>query len=437
MTGASRSLLIKIAVSTGLKTASALAALIFSVVISRMMSLEDASHFFFLQSAVTILAVVIVMGMDLLVLRATAAFHQKSLDGEIVELRHSVLTLAGLAAAVLLPLSYAALSFRGDTIPGSARTAGLLFPLAAPFIAFNLLNAEFLRGLGRYNLQVIFQGVALPVTATSLLGVWWLLSDTVTVSAAAMAFLAASILVATVAAAIWKAVRSQLKITGRRARFRPELLGGIKYFFLLSGAQTVMQFAPLIIVGLLQFGTDLGLYFAALRIAMLVSFVLTASNVIIAPLLSRAHARSDREGMVSLVRLSSALGGLSATPVALLLFLRGDAFLGLFGPAYVAALPILRILLLGQLVNAFSGAVVFFLIMSQHERIVARINAVALGINLICGYVLIGAYGAIGAAITATFVTAFINLLAVAAVFTRGKFMVFPWINRRSSSAYE
>lgn len=430
MTGHRIAALLPFVTSMAFKVASALAALLFSIAISRLMPLEDASQFFFMHSAATVLSVILIMGMDMLLLRGTAAFHQTGADADILDLRHSTLVSSTLASALLVPLAFAGLLLWGEAILGGARSAGFLFALSAPFLAYIVQTAEALRGLGRYNTQTLLYGIAVPTAAVVLLTAHRLQVDRTSVMAGAAAFLLSGVLVSGVAAALWSKARRQLDAPGRPARFRPELLRSTVSFFFLSGAQTIQQFVPVMIVGLHKAGPDLGLYYASFRIAMLVSFVLTASNVIIAPMLSRAHARSDHGAMKDLVRLSSAIGGLTATPIALVFFYRGNVFLGLFGEAYAEALPILRVLLIGQLVNAFSGAVQFFLLMSNKERTVVWINVLGLVSSIIGGYLLIGAYGSMGAAITATGVTSAVNLLAVAAVLLSGKFLVFPWVSR-------
>ena len=435
MTGHRIAALLPFVTATVLKVASALAALLFSIAIARLMPLEDASRFFFVHSAATVLSVLLILGMDMLLLRGTAALHQTEANADILDLRHSTFVASTLVSALLVPLSFAGLLLWGEAILGSAWSAGFFFAISAPFLAYIAQTAEALRGLGRYNAQTLLYGIAVPTAAIVLLAAHRLQVDRTSVLAGAAAFLLSSILVSGFAATLWSKARRQLYTLGSPERFRPELLRGSVSFFFLSGAQTIQQFVPVIIVGLFKSGPDLGFYYASFRIAMLVSFVLTASNVIIAPMLSRVHARSDHGAMKNLVRLSSAIGGLTATPIALVFFFRGDVFLGLFGEAYAEALPILRVLLIGQLVNAFSGAILFFLLMSNKERTVAWINVLSLVTSIIGGYLLIGAYGSMGAAITSTVTTSAVNLAAVTAVFVSSKFLVFPWVSSNILSA--
>ncbi len=111
-----------------------------------------------------------------------------------------------------------------------------------------------------------------------------------------------------------------------------------------------------------------GAYFAADRIAKLLSIALIAVNQVVAPVLSRDfHA-----GRVEAVRRVMTLGALMAGGIAvgggLILAVAGPFALGLFSDSYRAAAPALTLLILGQVGNTLCGPNAMLLNMAGLEK---------------------------------------------------------------------
>jgi O-antigen/teichoic acid export membrane protein len=138
----------------------------------------------------------------------------------------------------------------------------------------------------------------------------------------------------------------------------------------------------------------------AMRGAKLVSFTLDALNRAIAPFVSSAYERGQKENLQRIVKKTSRLVFLSSLPVALVIFIGGPPLLQwIFGDAYEAAYVPLVILCAGALVSALAGSVGLLLNMTGNQAVFTKSNVWALVINALASIPLVYLFEAIGAAI--------------------------------------
>ncbi len=137
----------------------------------------------------------------------------------------------------------------------------------------------------------------------------------------------------------------------------------------------------------------------ACRTAELVAFALTAINSIFAPSIAALYARGDRSGVQTMVTTTAWWATLSALVIALPLFALPGLVLSLFGDGFASGSAALRILLLGQLVNATAGSVGVMLTMTGHERQAAVVMMVAAAGQIGLSVALIPRFGVEGAAV--------------------------------------
>ena len=82
-------------------------------------------------------------------------------------------------------------------------------------------------------------------------------------------------------------------------------------------------------------------------------------------------------------------------------------------------------MLVGQIINAFSGSVGVIMQMTGRERLFQNILIVALIINIGMNFLLIPTYGIIGAAIASSASIVFWNLTSVAFIYKEHKVLTF------------
>ena len=161
------------------------------------------------------------------------------------------------------------------------------------------------------------------------------------------------------------------------------------------------------------------MYAVACRTADLVAFALAAINTIFIPHIAALHAQGDRSGLQAMVTTTSRWASLSALVVALPLFALPGLVLSVFGDAFASGSTALRILLLGQLVNATAGSVDPMLTMTGHERQAAVVlGGAAIGQIALC-VALIPGFGAEGAAVANALTVVGWNLAMAALVWKK------------------
>ncbi|GIW56601.1 MAG: hypothetical protein KatS3mg082_3005 [Nitrospiraceae bacterium] len=189
--------------------------------------------------------------------------------------------------------------------------------------------------------------------------------------------------------------------------------------FLAAGASLVNDRIGVLLLGTFSTRAEAGLFDLATRAAGLVVFPLVAVNMVTAPVVASLHATRQRERMEETLIRAARLALVPAVVIAAVLIAFAPLVLGLLGPEFARAASALRIMCLGQVVNAASGPVALVLNMTGHERVALSALLVALGLNGSLAGLLIGPWGAIGAAVASAVSVTVWNLLLLAQVIRR------------------
>jgi O-antigen/teichoic acid export membrane protein len=142
-----------------------------------------------------------------------------------------------------------------------------------------------------------------------------------------------------------------------------------------------------------------GIYAVASKGADIITMVLTAFYVVLAPTIARLNAADQRDQLQRAVTKGVRGVFIIVLPIALALIFGGAWFLGLFGESFVEGRSTLTILATVTMLNVAFGPVGLLLIMSGYERIVAVGNAIRFVIYVPVSFMLIEALGINGAAL--------------------------------------
>lgn len=160
--------------------------------------------------------------------------------------------------------------------------------------------------------------------------------------------------------------------------------------------------AATIIVGMVLGPATAGAYFAADRLARLLSITLIGVNQVIGPMMARAWHGGRPEEARLLARASSALASSTALAGLVVYVFVGKAALTLFSPEYHSFHPVLLVLAVGQVAKATCGSAPMMLNMTGHERRVLVMLTLSGGLGILLTAVLGSEFGPIGAAVGAT-----------------------------------
>ncbi|RLG37773.1 MAG: hypothetical protein DRN91_04555 [Candidatus Alkanophagales archaeon] len=176
----------------------------------------------------------------------------------------------------------------------------------------------------------------------------------------------------------------------------------------------IPQHAGILMLGWMRSPEEVGLYKVAYQTGLLIPFGLMAVNTAIAPTLAQLYAMGDKAKLRKVMLTASGVATAFALPFVLLFTLRGSWFLRLaFGEAFTESMTALAIITGGQLINAATGPVGHFLIMSGHEKKATFSVGIGVGINLFLNVVLVLLWGIEGAAIVTTITLGIVNFLNV------------------------
>jgi O-antigen/teichoic acid export membrane protein len=167
-------------------------------------------------------------------------------------------------------------------------------------------------------------------------------------------------------------------------------------------AQEFMNQLEVILLGYLANAQQAGLFAAAWRLANLLPFALVALATVSGPMVASTYHRGDIGELNRVAGLTARLGLAFAICTSILLVVAGRPLLRIFGPEFAAAYPALLILLLGGVVNAFTGVVAYLMTLTGRERPALLIFLGSLVVSLGLNLLLIPTIGIVGAAIASS-----------------------------------
>ncbi len=404
-----REMLLGSAVAMLVKVLAAAAAFLMNLVVARSLGASEAGLFFFGFTLITLLAAIARMGLDNSLVRFVAAEHSQQNSTAVLGVyRKGILWATGLSIVVmgLLLLLNAPLNHWVFSLAGFDQVLWVM-AFALPLVALYTLHAQALQGLKRIAVAMLTLNVLVPLAVLLVL----LLVPLHSAQQVALVYVAACAFALLFGWLCWR--RSAPETTDKPAFDSRLLLASCLPLWGVMLFGQMVQWSSQLMLGVWGTTSDVALFASAQRTAMLTSFVLVAVNAIAAPRFAAMHRQGDMQGLRRTALLSVRLMLLAALPIVLFMLLFPEWLMGLFGPEFAEAAPVLMILVLGQFVNIATGSVGFLLSMTGYERQL-RLNVfigAVLGVGL--GLLLIPSYGILGGAIATAVAVASQNLLGV------------------------
>ena len=410
--------------AVALRAFGAILALILNVIIGRLLGPEGAGLYYLGLAVCTVSAVVVRLGIDQALLRQVSTFATRRDWGRAVGVfRQGLLAVAATAslAALLVALTAPILAVQAF---GKPRMSEILISIAPSIVTFALIAvlAESLKGLSRFKDAMLVSGVIYP--AVALLAIWPL-ATTLGASGAVFAYFLGTLTAVGWGLFVW---RRQLKSYAvSHVVQRGDLWSVSSKLWVMSlVSNALLPWGPILMLGAVGTSTETGLFGAALRLSVIISFFHTAAYSVVAPTFAKLIEQGDFFGLQRVAcRFSLVIFGLSA-PFLFAMILEGDLIMGLFGSGFVEGALTLQILSVGQGVNVLVGAVGLLLIMSGHERDIRNASFLSAAVLLLACLSLIPPYGSVGAAMAS--MLALVSGLAFNFILVRKRlgFYMFP-----------
>ena len=164
----------------------------------------------------------------------------------------------------------------------------------------------------------------------------------------------------------------------------------------------IMNWTDTIILGFYNNSKDIGIYSICLKMAMSSSIVLFSINSIAAPKFSELYSSNKIIDFEKFVKLSSKMIFWLSLPLLLVIALKAEFLLNIFGLEFIEGKAALYVLLFGQLINVLCGPVGYILMMTNKQKILRNIIIVSALLNISLNILLIPVYGILGAAFATT-----------------------------------
>ena len=199
-----------------------------------------------------------------------------------------------------------------------------------------------------------------------------------------------------------------------------------------QSVQFIMAWTDKLMIGNMMDAESVAIYGIAFRFSMIVSITLMAINSIAAPKFAEKFALNDLQGMGKIALQSSKIIFWSTLPLATILLIFPKFFMGLYGVEFLVGFEVLRWLIIGRLINAFSGSVGNLMQMSGQQNIYMYILVIGATINVVLNLFFIPIYGINGAAFASVASLTFWNVSMVYMVKKKFGFftMYIPFVNK-------
>ncbi|MCB1755467.1 MAG: flippase [Gammaproteobacteria bacterium] len=381
-----------------LRVSWAIIGFIGQVIIARAVSIETYGQYSLILTWLAVLCLAGRLGFDESSVKFVARYNEKDQATRLHAFIHFALMYVTITSVVLgMITGLVILKLENNNPP--LMEAWLIGLLCFPFLCLNSVRQGILRGMRQFARSQLGDTTIRPL-AVIILILFMQFGLGMSIDLPILMWISTSAIVLAFFLGIYW-LNTSLPDRPTRTSTKAERTDWLKtsaWMALLSSSILVLNRTDILMLGAMRDAMEVGLYTAAVRIATLFTFGLSAVNTAVAPLLSRAHGRGDLEGLSQLMRK----GTLISVSVGLLLLLAtlllGDYILILFGSEYLQAKTTFFILVSAHLVSAIAGPTGTLMNMTGHHKTMAIILAVAGLINIVLNLILVPGYGTEGAA---------------------------------------
>ncbi len=404
----SRGLLWESGIAFFVRGLGATAAFLMSLVVTNSLPQAEAGYFFLGLAITAMLAPVLLFGTYTAGLRFIAGFAAENDWAQVRCIARTTWLWGGLSLLVASSVLWVSAPVLSQEVFGKPPLAEVLRVMAFSliFIGGGFLLAYQLQAIRKVPQSIVVLSIGVPVGVAG--GTWALeVSTAVDASVLHAWFGALTLMIAFYwwHQAVPRAAKTDCDKAALRSSCAPLGVLGIMTAMALWGSQLV--------AGAWVSAEDVAKLAVAQRTANLVSFILIAVNLVVAPRFAALYKQGKIIELRRLALRSVRIVSLCATPFVLVLFVFPERVMSLFGEEFSSAGTLLVILTIGQVVNVATGSVGFLLTMSGHERDMRNVVLLAGPFSLAAAIALTPQFGVTGAAIATALGISVQNLGAV------------------------
>jgi len=411
----------------GIRVFGAGAALLFNVIVARLLGASDTGVFFLCIAIIVVAGTVCRAGLDTAATKIIGREFAQNNWSAVRGLFRGSVALGFIFAVPAALLLYAFAPFLADSLFGNQELTDPLRLLAPAIPLLTVLNigAACFFGIQKPGMAFALQNTMVPLFATFGLLVPIGEHDVAVVS---LVYVSSALLSCVLGGAGWRRHTRNFAATATFSRMREMLSLAPAMLAAAIMNRVVMRWSAVIFLGIWSTTTEVGMFAVTARLTLVLGFALTVANSIAAPRLSSQFADGNLLALKSTVA-SAAIFALSiSAPMFMLFFLLPNWTMSLFGDEFRQAGSLLLILSAGELINVVTGPVGVLLQMSKYERAYKNCTFAGGAIQIGLCLILIPKFGAIGAAIATAVSMSATNFFAAAVSYKKLGIIPVPFM---------
>jgi len=391
---------------------------LFQFILVRVLDPGDVGIFNLALTITGIIGLLVIFGLDRAVVRQIAYFLGKNEFERELGVTETSVGLVFLITFLVLPLSIilahplSTLLFRKPDLEPILRI--LIYSI--PFVMLTRLAMGILQAYKQMKQLVLVEQIFIPFIR--VLGTLFVIVLFVgSAPSIAFAYLLMSIIGSVVA--IYVAGKYYFS---RKGKAKPVLdySGLLQLAWPLLGASLLNRtntFTETLMLGIFSSSEQVGLFSVSFKIAVTLTVIFQAINIVIAPFIAELFAKEDHNELSHQFKAVTRWGFILTLPIGLFLFLTARDILTVLNPEYLEGVIVLQILSISQLMYAIVGPVAIILTMTHYMRLNLIDLLGTLGLSLVLDIIFIPRYGASGAALAGAISIVFINLVRLIQVY--------------------
>lgn len=396
------------------KTTQVSLSLLASLVVARILGTEEFGIYTYAVSLLGIFSTIASCGLPSYVLREVPLIFKSSNKERLTKLISSSLRLIFVASILVLLIGILFSLFYPFLIFGEQETCFLLMVFMVALVtAVNRFYENLSLSFGRIFLSQCGEKIIYPVLIiTIVIGVNYFS----TLSSLSVFFIVA---ISITLACFFTVFISKVDLKNiKRNQFNIEkgddafgLYKKLKYFHILSVFGIISGQIDIIILGIFSSASEVAVYKVGFTWAALLTFVMTAIDVVIFPKISVLFQGGERAALEMNLKNAAKASFIFASVFFLMLFIFGEGLIEkLYGEDYKKSVQVILILGAGQLVNTFVGSVHGLLNLTGHEKLITKISIIFAILACCIHSYSAQKFGATGVAISNALLIAGINI---------------------------
>jgi len=362
---------------------------IFTLIVARLFGAGTIGVYSLSLIIFNIFAMISIFGFDSALVKFVADYNSSNRIDKVKEVYLKTLFFVLPVSILLSFVLFLSAGYISQTIFDKEKLTVFLEVMAFSIPPFVLLkiNAALFRGLKRISFFSLFDTFGfLLLNIICVIVAVWLFNYTNDILLAYIQF-TSLFLLAIISLYTIKKYTKIYEFTSKNILKIGQILKVSFPMLLTSSIALIMSWTDIIMIGIFQSESEVGIYSVVVKVAALASVMLMVVGTILGPKIAEFWTNEDMNNLKNIIKQSTKL-------------------------IFFTSLPILVILSINQLFYAFSGDTGMFLKMTNNQTYLLKLNLFVLLINIVLNYILIQYFGINGAAIATTIALVIAKILA-------------------------